>query len=399
MPRRRTPQEIVDELRRLQQAPDAVRDRMSLIHEVSVYQEELLVQNEALIRAQSALEETRDQFIELYDFAPTGYLTLDENGVIRQCNLTAASMFGRAKSRIEGFPLLGFVAERDRVAFTGFLHRCRTASTPPGLESELVMNTADGERTLQLFCRPRTHQNRREYFTSLVDVTDRRTLEMERARAAADRAALMRRLITAQDEERQRIARNLHDDIGQQHTAIRLRLDRLEQHAHEDALRQMIAETRQLFSRLDQRVHFVATELRPSALDLGLVGALGQFAREWAETFQVAVDVVSHLPAGQRLSPEIETHLYRIVQEALNNIAKHAGARHVSIVLDIKDTAVILIIEDDGKGFDADSARRGRSPLGILGMEERAHIIGGQFEIESAPGHGTSVFVTVPHAT
>src|SRR5262245_16651287 len=124
-PRRRSPKEIIEELTRLQETSSEGRDRLSMLHEISVYQEELLVQNEQLIHTQTALEETRDRFIELYDFAPSAYLTLDGHGIIRQCNLTAASLFGRSKPTLEGLPLLGFVAPQDRIVYQTFLRECR----------------------------------------------------------------------------------------------------------------------------------------------------------------------------------------------------------------------------------------------------------------------------------
>lgn len=372
------------------------RDRLSLIHELSVYQEQLLAQNEALVRTQRALEETRDRFIELYDFAPTGYLILDNNGVVLQCNLTAASLLGRSKHAVEGFPLMGFVVRHERARYAEFLRQCRSGRETSDVSSELTMSTLDGPRTISILCRPRRHDGRpREYFTSLTDVTAHRALEQERSRNARELTALASRLIAIQDDERLRIARNLHDDIGQQHTAIRLRLERLAQSVNDDAAT-LVSELQEMLARLDQRVHFVATELRPSALDLGLVSALDQFVRGWSDTFHVAADVVSNLPANTRLTPDVETHLYRIAQEALNNVAKHAGARNVSLVLDFRDEQAMLIVEDDGRGFDVEQAGDGNSPLGLIGMRERAQIVGGNLEIESVPGHGTSVFVTVP---
>src|SRR5215470_7734644 len=103
---RRSPREIAEELKRLAQRSDLERDRLSLLHEVHVYQEELTVQNEELVHAQAALEETRDRFIDLYDFAPNGYLTLDANGIVLQMNLTAASQLGKSREAIERMPLL-----------------------------------------------------------------------------------------------------------------------------------------------------------------------------------------------------------------------------------------------------------------------------------------------------
>jgi len=103
------------------------------------------------------------------------------------------------------------------------------------------------------------------------------------------------------------------------------------------------------------------------------------------------------MPAHVRFTPDVETHLYRIAQEALNNVAKHAAARRVSVVLDSLTDGAVLIIEDDGRGFDVEHVGNGNSPLGLIGMRERAQIIGGHLDIESIPGQGTSVFVNVPN--
>lgn len=390
------PARDLPERRDQQRTPQPASDPVSLSHEISVYQEELTAQNEALLRAQAALEDSRDRFIELYDLAPTGYMTLDVHGVVLQCNLTAAALLGKARPAVEGLPVLAFVLPDERQRYLQFLRRCRSAPLDSGVEDELMLRTADGPRAIQLLCRRRTSaRGAAEFFVSLTDVSERRALERERDRVARDHAALVLRLLAAQDDERQRIARNLHDDIGQQHTVIRMKLERLAERAGDEPMRQAIAELGELFARLDQRVHFVATGLRPSALDLGLVSALEQYVREWSETFQIQGSVRCHA-ANIRFAPDVETHLYRIAQEALNNAAKHAAAQNVCVILEVRDDSAVLIVEDDGRGFDVASTRRANSPLGLVGMRERAHAIGGQVEVESSPGQGTTVFVHVP---
>ena len=394
---RRSPAEILDELNRLQTTSRNDRDRLALIQEISVYQEELIVQNEELVRTQSSLEEARDRFIELYEFAPTGYLTLNEHGVILQCNLTTLSLLGRPRDAVEGMPLAGFVMPEDRSNYAALIRRCRNMKHASNIECELTMRTPDGARVFQLLCRHRHPSGKgREYLTSLLDVTERRTLDMERARVEHERATLAARLIEAQDDERKRIAQHLHDDIGQQHTAIRMKLEALLDQTTDESARHLVADLRQMFSRLDQRVHFVATELRPSALDLGLLMAIGQFAREWAETFDVPVSFLSHVPAQSRFPPDVETHLYRIAQEALNNVAKHAAAQHVSVVIDVRDGEIVLVVEDNGRGFDLVGVDLAQTSLGLVGMRERAQLVGGRIHIESTRGQGTSVFVHVP---
>jgi PAS domain S-box-containing protein len=389
----RSPAHIAAELQRLKEANVDERDRLSLLHEISVYQEELLVQNQALMHAQSALEETRDQFIELYDFAPNGYVTLDEHGVICRCNLTAAAFFGRSRPAIEGLPLLGFVTLESRNKYFDFLRRCRSG-VAGDIEIEAALKTRDRVREVQLLCRPRSRAQSSQLFTSIVDITEKKELERERARTADERAALANRLLGAIDDERQRIARNLHDDVGQQVTAIRLKFERMVGAA--SAPEADMRSVQHMIEQLDQRLHLIATELRPAALDVGLVTAVNQFVREWGTTHGIAAAFSANRMTDREMPAEIETQLYRILQEALNNIAKHAAARHVSILLEKKRDEIVLVVEDDGRGFKLADTRAEAASLGLVGMRERAQMIGGKMHIETAPGEGTSLFVYVP---
>jgi PAS domain S-box-containing protein len=383
-------------LKRLQQATADDRDRLFLMHEVSVYQEELLVQNEALTQAQAALEETRDRFIELYDFAPTGYLTLDEQGVIVQCNLTAAALLGKAKPALEGFPLLGFIARADRPRYAEFLRGCR-ASSGPDIEAELTMITPDGPRQIQVFCRRRQYgDDRREYFTGLVDVTDRRTPAAERATDPRGPAGLSSLAIAAHEDERQRIGRHLQEDVGRLYATLRPRLERLAHEVRDEASRQIAADMLANFRRLEQHVQTVATHLQAPPLDHGIESALDRFVREWGHLHGLSASFVSQVPAASGFSPDIGTHLYRIAQEALDNVARHASAHHVAVTLRIIDGAAVLLIEDDGGGFDAGQEDIDGSRQGLLRMRARAESLNGRIEIASTPGKGTSVMVTVP---
>jgi two-component system sensor histidine kinase UhpB len=389
----RSPAHIAAELQRLKEANVSERDRLSLLHEISVYQEELLVQNQALMQAQSVLEETRDQFIELYDFAPNGYVTLDEHGVIRRCNLTAAAFFGRSRPAIEGVPFIRFVSAESRDKYFAFLRRCQSGDSGD-IEIEVMLKTRDRVREVQLLCRPRRTSPASHFFTSIVDITEKRELDRVRARTAGERAALATRLLAAIDDERQRIARNLHDDVGQQLTAIRLKLARMVSAPakHEADMRSI----QHLIEQLDRRVHLIATELRPAALDLGLVTAVDQFLREWGLSHGISAAFNATEMADRQVPAEVETQLYRILQEALNNIAKHAAAQNVSVLLEKKADEIVLVVEDDGRGFTLADNRADATALGLVGMRERAQMMGGKMHIETAPGEGTSVFVYVP---
>jgi len=401
---RRSAREIANELERLTAlGSSGERDRTTLLHEVQVYQEELTVQNEELLRAQTALEESRDRFIDLYDFAPNGYVTLDPNGIVLQINLTGASMLGKARDVIEGMPILGFAQKEHRVRMLDFLRRCRLETSGRELATELMIRTSDGVRDMQFICKPRRGGAQREtLFTAMIDVTERRAFEAEREVAAREHAALAAQLISIQDEERRRIARDLHDGVGQQVTALRLLLDVLGNGAPDESLRHRIGQTQSVLEELDKRLDLLTSELRPVALDLGAVSAIDQFVTEWSNTFGIAAVFKCAGLENLRLSPEVETHLYHVVQEALNNIAKHAKAQHVYVRFEQCDHLLVLTITDDGCGFDlterARARARARHGLGLVGMRERAVIINATIDVQSAPGRGTTITLRLPAA-
>lgn len=379
--------------RRGRTAAAGMPDR-ALLDEIATYQEALLVQNEALTSAQAELEETRDRFIELYDFAPHGYVTLDHNGVIRQCNLTAAAFLGRSRSSLDGVPLLGFVTPEARRPYLEFLRQCR-AGRAAVVEAEISLSVSDHCFIVQLLCHPQVGlAPARLLLTSIIDITDRRALERERARTSEARSALAIRLLTAVERERHRIASDLHDDIGQLLTAVRLTFERVAMTARLPA--SDVAAVIDIIAQLDQRLHIVATELRPASLDLGLLSAVRQLVKAWMATHLVPVTFEASRLADADLQGDAATHWYRIIQEALNNVAKHAAARRVSIRLTREDSQLILVIKDDGRGFDAGTASERPSPLGLIGMRERALLLGGTVDIRSATGKGTVISVVAP---
>ena len=226
----------------------------------------------------------------------------------------------------------------------------------------------------------------------------------ERKAAEEQTIALLKRLVTSQEDERRRIARDLHDQLGQRLTALRLKIASLREMVVGDPeLKARTDRLQQIGELLDSEVSFLAWELRPSAIEeLGLTDAIGTFAREWSRHYGIPAEFHSMAMGQVALDPEADTHLYRIAQEALNNIVKHANAKKVNILLEHTDGEVILIVEDDGKGFDRQESKRTRKSgkgLGLTGMEERASLIGGAVEIESSPGSGTTIFARIPLRT
>ena len=204
----------------------------------------------------------------------------------------------------------------------------------------------------------------------------------------------LRRVVEGQELERRRLARELHDETGQALTSILLGLKALEERTGDEASRAATQELRELVVSTLQDVRRLAVELRPTALDdFGLVAALERLTASFAEQTGISVDFQTAL-ADERLPEEVETALYRIVQESLTNVVKHARARRVSILLARKEGSVKAVVEDDGRGFDP--AEQAGDGFGLVGMSERLALLGGRLEVESDADAGTTIAAEVP---
>jgi signal transduction histidine kinase len=201
-------------------------------------------------------------------------------------------------------------------------------------------------------------------------------------------------VVEAQEQERALLARELHDETGQALTSILLGLKTLEEDLTTEKGRASAAAVRELVVSTLQDVRRLAVELRPAALDdFGLGPALERLVDTFSGKTGVGVKIDNRL-GDERLGAEVETTLYRIVQEALTNVLKHADARRVTIALVHESGTITAVVADDGRGFDADETRS--DALGLVGMRERAVLVGGRLSIESAPGGGTTLTVEVP---
>ena len=223
----------------------------------------------------------------------------------------------------------------------------------------------------------------------------------ERKQAEAERTHLLRRMVNLQEDERRRISRELHDEMGQYLTVLLLGLDAAANGVPEASpVRAQLQRLQKFSKQVGQDIHRIAWELRPAVLDdLGLEITLRNTLEEWSERVEISTDFHSDGLDGERLPPDIETTLYRVVQEALTNIAKHAGASRVSLILERHTDYVSVIVEDDGIGMAVDSApvrNEVGSPIGLIGIKERIALVGGTITLESAPGRGTTLFVRIP---
>lgn len=223
----------------------------------------------------------------------------------------------------------------------------------------------------------------------------------ERREAEEERTRLLHRLVTMQEDERRRISRELHDEMGQSLVALMLGLDTVAADIPAASpVRGQLQRLQQFSKQVSRDIHRIAWELRPTALDdLGLESALRHYLEEWAERTEIEADFHCVGAAAKQYAQEIESALYRVVQEALNNIAKHAQASRVSLILERRADYTGVIIEDDGIGMESDTRPRSSASgtrLGLVGMRERIALVGGHFTIESAPDQGTTLFVRIP---
>jgi signal transduction histidine kinase len=241
-----------------------------------------------------------------------------------------------------------------------------------------------GQRWVQLYGRPLFDDRGRPIGTYgvLIDID-------EQKRAEAEHRLLLGRLHSAQEEERLRISRELHDRVGQSVTGLSLAVKKLEatRGGNFEDIKRMILE-------ISRDVHRAAVELRPTALDdFGLLGAIETYLREWQQRTGLAAETFVTGLSGVRLPALVETTAYRIIVELLTNIARHAEASTVSLTLTVRTGLLMLIVEDNGRGM-SEPAPPGH--LGLLGIRERLELIGGEMKIETAPSEGTAVFVRIP---
>ncbi|QEL16805.1 PAS domain-containing sensor histidine kinase [Limnoglobus roseus] len=373
-----------------------------------------------------ALSETR--YRRLFETAQDGILLVDpDTRRIFDANPFLTDMLGYARDELVGRELWEIGLFRDiessKEAFrtlqgVGYIRYddlpLRTHDDR-GIEVEFVSNVYAVGDTKVIQCnirdvtdRKRAQDALRVAHAGLEVRVEERTIELastngkltteigRREVAEADRRDLQQQLTTVQEDERRRIARELHDELGQYLTALGLGL-KLVKDATPDpsAERDRLLGLQSLTDRIGRQVHHLALELRPTALDdLGLHAALANYAEGWSERAGVEVDFQGPGPDAPRLPPPIETALYRVIQEALTNVLKHAAALRVSVVLRRSAGQATALIEDDGRGFDADSVAPHR--LGVLGMRERAELVGGTLTVESSRGRGTTVIARIP---
>ncbi len=232
----------------------------------------------------------------------------------------------------------------------------------------------------------------------LSDVTERKQAERDLERSFQQLRTLAARLEAVREEERRKIARELHDELGQVLTAVRINLASLERQAGAAAAPAHLKDAIASVDQAMERVRDLALDLRPSVLDdLGLSAAVRWYADRFARTTHIDTHLL--IDPGPHLPPELETACFRVAQEALTNVARHAQARNVWVDLHLVGEALDLRVRDDGVGFDARVAHEraiGGASMGLLGMQERVSLAGEEYKLSTRPGGGTEVRARLP---
>jgi len=346
---------------------------------------------------------THEEFRVLFESAPNGVLLVDDGGRIMLLNRQVETTFGYARGELLGKTVEMLIPERFRSAHIKDKTSYTFAPTarPMGTADDLWGLRKDGtEFPIEVSLNPIKTSAANLVIATVFDITLRKQAAKRLSIALAERDHLRRRLMQAQEDERLRLARELHDQTGQSLTAAMLELKNIENLVDEKDKDQLRLLSLQL-EQMGKALHQVAWELRPASIDeLGLSSALENYLAEWGAQFGIEVDFHCCDTNLAGLPNDGRTTIYRIVQEGLTNIAKHAsGATSVSVVIEIVDAKVHLMIEDNGCGFDIaghEAQRSDRGGLGLAGMRERVSLVGGELEVESSVGVSTTIFARIP---
>jgi PAS domain S-box-containing protein len=505
---------------------DDQQSKAELLHNLQVHQIELEMQNRQLREAQQELEEARDRYADLYDFAPVGYLTLDESGTVLEINLTGAAMLGFERLNIVGKPFINRLVTSSVPLFSSHLRQ--TFSNPGNSVTELQIKTKEGKSRIVNLESLVIHSSRPTCRIMMTDITEQRRIavSLQLSRSAQDallnaipalvfyqdaelrylnvsqafadfvgrppedirgktvydifpphvaedlhnisssvlktgmaiygfenslpdanggvydmstvlaafrdlygnpiglvgisndistykstansnnelllqNRKLTRNLYAAQEEERRRIAVELHDELGQWFTAIQAEAQAIDNITKDNPkIHQSALAISKSASAVHEVIRGMLRHLRPVLLDeLGLEDSLRELQRQWCNAHP---EVVCEFKPGfslDGLGEELNLTIYRLIQEALNNVTSHAHASRVTITMEQdldKDSGLnclVLRVEDDGAGFDSRQVRAG---IGLVGMRERIIAVGGEFLIESNPGLGTKIMARLP---
>jgi len=384
---------------------EAFQELQITLEELQVANEEMCQQNEGLAAARQMAEVERQRYQELFDFAPDAYIVTDMAAMIQEVNHAAAALLAVSPPRLRRKPLYLYVAPDEQPAFYDHLARLTKQDgvysweiriqprgrgpLPVAISTAVVRNAQGNPRALRWLLRGITEQKAVQERAKQAELAIQQSREQLRALATH---------LQNQQEERRRIAREIHDELALALTVLKIDVAWLSNRwrradaACRDRLRRMAA----LLDGLICAVRRIGTELRPEILDdLGLTATIEWQLQEVRKRTGMAYELA--LPEEDILLEQARaTAMFRIFQEALTNVLRHASARRVVVQLSQHPDGLVLEVTDDGKGITP-SRLTDRSSLGLLSMRERAHLLGGEVTIQSKAGEGTKVTLRMPY--
>ena len=322
-----------------------------------------------------------------------GAAVLGSDHTVLHCNSCFARLVGARLQSVIGSSIESLVCPADRAELDALLRH----AAQKDCRGEIRLQPLGGDPLpVRLSLNPLHLGDTRAFCLIASDLSEVKRAEQELRASTVQLRNLAARLLSVREQERARIAREIHDELGQSLTAVKIDISWLAGRLSpgNGEMLERIGATVQLADNLIKSVRRISTDLRPGILDLGLAAAV-----EWqAQEFQARTGIPCKLRLLAQqvvVAPNVSTTLFRIFQETLTNVARHAGATRTEVVLQKQRDGLALLIRDNGRGFDPEDPSLSKS-LGLLGMRERAAILGGQVSISSAPGKGTSVAAWIP---
>ena len=369
--------------------------------ELDVANTELQAQIGERERAESDAHAARQRLAGIIDSAMDAIITVDEDQRIVLFNTTAERLFGCPQSEALGVPLTRFIPERFRATHADHIRRFgRAGVTSRRMATQRIvtgLRLNGGEFPIDASISQVTLDGRKYYTVIVRDVTERLRAEEALQRSKEELYEMAAVSATAREQEKSRIARELHDELAQSLTALRMDVEWLKNRGipPEGPAASRLAAMETMLERTVKATRRIAADLRPLMLDdLGLVPAAQWLVENFKERHGIECDLTITPPDLELVDPHA-TAVYRIVQESLQNAAKHAGASRVDVDLACIDGHIHLQVRDDGRGFDLGDPRKPNS-FGLVGLRERAHLVDGEITIDTAPGRGTRIDVRIP---
>ncbi len=375
-------------------------DVLKTVHELRVHQVELEMQNEELRNAQLELEDSRNNYSDLFDFAPVGYFVLDKKGNVSQVNLTGASMVGIERSFLLYKPFILCVGKEDRDSFYMNFREVFRAASRKHCDLEMICK-GKGEFYTELLLDPIKDGDEQiaHCRVAVIDITRRKMAEQELITSQNQLRQLSLELSLSEEKKRRKFAESVHEDIAQSLAIAKLKVESLSDSSDSSKDKCTREEIGRLIGSTIENISSLTFELSsPILYELGFSPAI-----EWlTENVQTRHGISSQFTDDGLSRPfalDIQVLLFHAVRELLTNAVKHAKAKHITVNVMHFIERIRIEVQDDGVGFDPLKPVRhedGSGALGLFSIHESLGYVGGRLEIESAPGHGTTAILEAP---